>query len=314
MPAHWVTSSQRSFVVTHGEDTIVDIPIQRLSEAWKSGPCAERYRGVPDGQTRGTYVPEHSLARAGRIHGSHVTSSVHTRSIGKPPVLVLTGPGINCDRETVEALRLAGAAPETVHVNRLVADRRLVDFRMLVLPGGFSFGDHLGAGTMLATIIRRHVLPDLIDFVRSGRPVLGICNGMQVLSRLGLLGPISLARNEHGRFECRWVTLEAQAKDCPFLRDLGEVQLPIAHGEGRVVVVERDLPEVTGRATLRYKRNPNGSVADIAGICGPEGAVLGLMPHPERYVHRLQHPWRAGKVPDGLAIFRNAVQIARHEI
>jgi phosphoribosylformylglycinamidine synthase len=225
---------------------------------------------------------------------------------------VLTGPGINCDGETLEACRAAGADTEPVHLNELLSGaRRFDDFGMVVLPGGFSYGDHLGAGTMLATMLRHRFLDELQRFVESGRPVLGICNGFQVLARLGLLGPVSLAANSMGRFECRWVRLRVNPSPCVFLTGLDELELPIAHGQGRVVVPEGRLDDVGPLAPLRYVDNPNGSVADIAGVCSPGGNVLGLMPHPERYLTRYQHPDRQDAPPAGLRIFQNAVQYVR---
>jgi phosphoribosylformylglycinamidine synthase len=155
--------------------------------------------------------------------------------------------------------------------------------------------------------------------------VLGICNGFQVLARLGLLGPVSLVANVSGRFECRWVPLEVasseayaegrpEIKPCLFLDGLEYLELPIAHGEGRVVVPEEALAEILPRAPLRYRQNPNGSVADIAGICNAAGNVLGLMPHPERYVTPSHHPRHLAQAPAGLAIFRNAVRYVREDL
>jgi phosphoribosylformylglycinamidine synthase II/phosphoribosylformylglycinamidine synthase I len=236
--------------------------------------------------------------------------------------MVLTAAGINCDRETIEACRLTGADVEAVHLNRLLAgERSLADFGFLILPGGFSYGDHLGAGAMLAAILRHRLLDDLHAFIASGRPVLGICNGFQVLTRLSLLGEVSLVPNASGRFECCWVPLGVAPSPCLFLRDLEELELPIAHGEGRVIVPEERLDEVLARAPLRYRENPNGSMADIAGVCNGAGTVFGLMPHPERYLTPYHHPRRGleqveagGSAPAGLAIFRNAVRWVQEEL
>jgi phosphoribosylformylglycinamidine synthase len=227
-------------------------------------------------------------------------------------VSVLTAAGINCDRETVEACRLAGAEAEPVHLNQLLAgERKLSDFGMLVLPGGFSYGDHLGAGAMLATVLRHRFLDELQAFIDDGRPVLGICNGFQVLARLGLLGDVTLAANETGRFECRWVRLRVELSGCPFVQGLEVLELPIAHGQGRVMTLDGELERLLERAPLRYCENPNGSVADIAGVSNAAGNVFGLMPHPERYVMPQHHPdWPRGVElpPLGLTIFQNAIR------
>lgn len=235
--------------------------------------------------------------------------------------LVLTAPGVNCDREAVEACRLADAATELVHINRLLRGTvRLHDFGFLVVPGGFSYGDHLGAGSMLAITLRYHLLEDLQSFVDDGRAVLGVCNGFQILARLGFLGRVSLAPNDSGRFVCRWVRLRAHSSPCIFLRGLDEIELPVAHGQGRVVTDEAGLREVMQHAPLRYHENPNGSTADIAGVCNARGNVFGLMPHPERYLTPYHHPQRlavqsrSNGDTAGLRIFKNAVRYVQKEL
>ena len=257
----------------------------------------------------------------------------------KPPVLVLHANGTNRDREAAWACELAGGAPEVVYVNQLLdGSRQLRDFRMLVLPGGFSYGDDLGAGRLWSVLLAHRLRDQLDDFVAAGRPVLGICNGFQALVKSGLLPgldseepngqSVTLTRNDSGRFECRWVTLRPEPESpCVFTRDLPEkIYCPVAHGEGKLVPGD-DAPLSTlelqnlvalryaapdGGADPGYPHNPNGSAGDIAGICNPAGNVLGMMPHPEDHVVPVQHPRRhrgeAGQL--GLALFQRGVRHA----
>ena len=253
-----------------------------------------------------------------------------------PTALVIRAPGTNCDREAAFAFAQAGAAVQSVHIRELRASPdRLRQAQILVVPGGFSYGDDVAAGKILATQLE-HFLADAVREFRSAEKlVLGICNGFQVLLKAGLLVPpdedgllATLAGNSHGKFEDRWVTLAVAANTSPFLRDVTTLTLPVAHGEGNFVCrkdwIRQGLAQA-GQIALRYAdpagtpggpaagfpHNPNGSQDDIAGICDATGRVLGLMPHPERYVLPTQHPrWtRDGLAadPDGRAIFRNAV-------
>lgn len=236
----------------------------------------------------------------------------------RPPVLIVHTRGTNRDLDAAEACELAGGAAEVVHLDTLTdGTRSLLDYRMLVVPGGFSFGDDLGAGRVLALALRTTLRDDVARFVELGRPVLGICNGFQALIHAGLLHgpdesgpfakvrPATLTRNANGRFECRWVELVPEAHSpCIFTRDLdGPIRCPVAHGEGRVVA--RDAASLAGLEDVgqvplryvhdRYPDNPNGSVHAIAGLCNPAGNVLGLMPHPENHVH-------PGQAPDGCPV------------
>jgi len=262
-----------------------------------------------------------------------------------PPVLILHAPGTNRDTEAAVAVELAGGDPRivTMHEFRTGA-ASISDFGALLLPGGFSYGDALGAGVRLALELRTWLYEELAEAVRLGKPVLGICNGFQTLLKAGLLGGsdgsgeqrrVTLTDNAGGRFECRWVTLRVE----PGCRSgwLGSlagtrIRCPVAHGEGRVAVTEPE-PEVvgnlqgTGRIAFRYMSgnghgsrdrvaggrypaNPNGSVADIAGLCDATGAVVGLMPHPEDHVVDWQRP---GGPPGerGLPLFEAFVEAAR---
>ncbi len=246
------------------------------------------------------------------------------RSAGGPEALVLRAPGTNCDRETALALELAGARPERVHVEALLAGEIELDrFGVLVLPGGFSFGDHLGAGALWAHRLGA-AQEALARFVEDGRPVLGICNGFQALLKLGVLPGGALGTNVSGHYECRWVWLERPANaGTPLLAGIDRIALPVAHGEGRYVAESAaalDTLRARGNValvyvdddgpTLAYPANPNGSDGAVAALTNDAGNVLGLMPHPERAVLPGMAP--AGREDGvGLAIFRNAVAMAK---
>ncbi len=274
----------------------------------------------------------------------------------QPRALVLRAPGINCDRETVHACRLAGFETDLLHINHLIkAPERLLDYHLLVIPGGFSYGDDLGAGTLLAKNLTIHLGKQLEQFIEDERLVLGICNGFQVLVRAGLLpGHINgrtyratLTDNASARFECRWITLSTLPGRCVFTSNIDHpIELPVAHGEGQFVfqgdithllayhlvpllytapcddpvykrlVNEGYINYTLSGETLPYPYNPNGSLENVAGVCNAYGNVLGLMPHPERYVSALQHPQRKGLpdgTGDGLLLFKNAYEyVSQH--
>ena len=219
--------------------------------------------------------------------------------------LVLRAAGTNCDQETAAALRLAGAEADVVHVNAVLGGRvRLHPYQMLVIPGGFSYGDDISAGKVLGNQLRVKLTEQLEAFVKSKKLVIGVCNGFQVLVKTGLLPGFddmddeqlaTLAINESGKFQCEWVGLETQASRASWLDELPKnFELPIAHGEGRFVTRdEKTLSKLiqNKQVVFRYKpRNPNGSSFDIAGITNRRGNVVGLMPHPERFVKPYQHP------------------------
>jgi phosphoribosylformylglycinamidine synthase subunit PurQ / glutaminase len=265
----------------------------------------------------------------------------------KPRVMILLASGTNRDRDAAVACELAGGDPELVHVNQLASgERRLGDYQMLLLPGGFSYGDDLGAGRILATellyslggraIATELTGPmgdDLHRFAESGKPIIGICNGFQALVKSGYLpGPpphqaATLTTNASNRFECRWVHLEADpASPCIFTQGLDElIYCPVAHGEGRfvprddaalVALQQRHQVALTyvdaQGGAAEYPLNPNGSTAGIAGVCNERGNVFGLMPHPEDHVLPRQHPlWARGERGNsGLPLFVNGVRYA----
>lgn len=256
--------------------------------------------------------------------------------MSRPRVIVLRAPGTNCDEETAAAWQLAGADAESIHVGRLIESPELLDqFQILTIPGGFSYGDDLGAGRILASRFGAVLSDATRRFHDRGGMILGICNGFQVLVRAGLLpgggtSPATLAHNDSGHFESRWVRLKARPGKSPFLTQGDPIELPVAHGEGKFLMArDQDLAALEaagqvllqyadeqGEPTQAYPANPNGSARAIAGVCDPTGRIFGLMPHPERYIDPLQHPrWTRNKdLPregDGMRIFTNAVAACR---
>lgn len=250
-----------------------------------------------------------------------------------PPVLILHGVGTNRDREAAWACERAGGAPEIVTVSALAdGSRTLADYRMLVLPGGFSYGDDLGAGRVLGLLLKTRLGDQIRAHLEARRPVLGICNGFQALVKSGLLpglpdAQVTLTRNASDRFECRWVTLEPDpSSPCVFTRTLTEpILCPAAHGEGRLACADaatQQRLEDAGLAALRYvptperadgyPGNPNGSAGHIAGLCDTTGTILGLMPHPEDHLIPEHHPryHRGDTGWTGLPLFEGGVRYA----
>jgi phosphoribosylformylglycinamidine synthase I len=248
-----------------------------------------------------------------------------------PRALILRAPGINRDEDAAAAIELAGGRPERVHINRVVEGAtKLADYALLIIPGGFSYGDHLGAGKLLAVDLAHRLSEALAAFVADGRPVIGICNGFQVLVKAGILPGVTtehrrptiddppgsvvdgrssvvatLTDNASGQFECRWVQLAADpGSRCIFTQGFDRpIEVPVAHGEGRFVARDQAALQALragGQVALRYVAasggiaaypdNPNGSDDAIAGVCNPAGNVLGLMPHPEDAILPHQHP------------------------
>ena len=252
-------------------------------------------------------------------------------------VCILRTAGTNCDLETDFAFQQAGAATESVHINQMLRGRStLSDFQILVIPGGFTYGDDIAAGKILANELRYGLGDKLREFIERGGAMLGICNGFQVLVKARLLpGPfapeapqkVTLTFNDSAKFEDRWVHLSVSPNKSIFTDGVSRLYLPVAHGEGKFIAPDAALQEIIGgkQVVFRYVNdsgeeagypwNPNGSMHSIAGICDDTGRVLGLMPHPERHALGVQHPqWtRLGLKPegDGMGVFRSVVSYYR---
>ncbi|MHC4638656.1 MAG: phosphoribosylformylglycinamidine synthase I [Planctomycetota bacterium] len=249
--------------------------------------------------------------------------------------VVLRAAGINCDMETQYALESAQARADRIHINRLIENKSLLDeYQILVFPGGFSYGDDVAAGKILANQVIHHLTEEVRKFIDKGKLVLGICNGFQVLVKAGILPgdgssepetDVTITYNDCGKFEDRWVYLSPQTDKCVFIEPGRQIYLPIAHGEGKVVTKdEAVLEKLKSQNHIAFKYvdengdegdfpiNPNGSIESIAGLTDTTGRVLGLMPHPERFVRPTQHPRftrNKGSVDaDGMSIFNNAVK------
>jgi phosphoribosylformylglycinamidine synthase subunit PurQ / glutaminase len=269
-----------------------------------------------------------------------------------PRVCVLRAPGTNCDPETAHAFELAGAEAERVHLFRLLEDpARLKAFQILCVPGGFSYGDDLGAGVIFSRQLRGQLNDAMREFLLGDKLVLGICNGFQTILKAGLImrrgiedahakpweDQVTLTWNSNGRYTDRWVRLKVTSLKSAFLTGIDELEVPMAHAEGRIALKSPELLDSlrsSGQLALSYwspqaaelcaasgdptrigllpePENPNGSIANIAGLCDATGRVLGLMPHPERFLFATQHPqWTRRGLRgegDGIRIFRNAV-------
>jgi phosphoribosylformylglycinamidine synthase subunit PurQ / glutaminase len=255
----------------------------------------------------------------------------------RPKALILLATGTNRDHDVAQALELAGAEAEIIPLKQLrITQNSWKNYQMLILAGGFSYADALGAGKLLALDMLHYFKDQAAAFVEGGKPVLGICNGFQALVKSGILPAmtpeaqtpeVTLTFNQEGHFECRWVTLKPVSQTCIWTHGLTQlIDCPIAHGEGNFVVTNRTAAErlmAGGQVALVYANsdgqpaggvypaNPNGSVNDIAGICNPAGNVLGLMPHPENHVFPYQSPqWTRQELHSGLALFQNGVRHA----
>jgi phosphoribosylformylglycinamidine synthase I len=251
--------------------------------------------------------------------------------MAKVRTLILRAPGTNCDEETAFAFEQAGSLVDSAHVNQLVrGEKPLSQYQILVIPGGFTYGDDISAGKILANELRLKLGEDIQRFVERGGLILGICNGFQVLVKAGILPQVenggrqrlTLTGNDSNRFECRWVYLRVNQKSpCLFTRGISALYLPVAHGEGKVMAKAETLGKLnvvvryadeTGNVQAGYPYNPNGSLDNIAGICDASGRIFALMPHPERFIRWNQHPRWTREQPrergDGFSIFLHAVE------
>ncbi|MCJ7606208.1 MAG: phosphoribosylformylglycinamidine synthase I [Dehalococcoidales bacterium] len=254
--------------------------------------------------------------------------------MAKVKTLMLRAPGTNCDYETQVAYEAAGAEVDSALVYELFrGERKLDDYQILVIPGGFTYGDDISAGRIFANEIRHRLGPDIQKFVAAGKLVMGICNGFQVLVKTGILPglkdagnqPVTLTNNDSGKFECRWIHLKVNPDSpCVFTRGMDHMYIPVAHGEGKLVAAPGVLEKLNivvqyvdeeGNTGASYPHNPNGSTNDIAGICDDTGRIFALMPHPDRFIRWTQHPRWTRETPretgDGLQVFINAVEWAK---
>jgi phosphoribosylformylglycinamidine synthase len=328
-----VVGGDRLVVNGRTGDPILNLTVAKLEEAWRGHVSGNQYSVISK-----QYSVESNADRL------PITDNRLPFTENRPKVLILHANGTNRDHDAALACTLAGGEPEIVHINQLMAgERRLADYGMLVIPGGFSYGDDLGAGVLWALDLRQRFGEELQAFVKDGRPVLGICNGFQTLVKAGVLGDfqnrstnsraVTLTFNENGRFECRWVLLQPNPNSPSlFTKGLTEpIYCPVAHGEGRLAVADEAVlaalqaenliplqysvfsnqySESGDQSPISYPDNPNGSILDIAALCNPAGNVMGLMPHPENHIFPWQHPRasRGERGMLGLRLFENGVK------
>lgn len=262
--------------------------------------------------------------------------------MASPKILIVSGNGFNCERETSYVFEFCGGSPDIVHMNDILSgETKIAEYQVIAFLGGFSYGDHLGGGKVAANKLRFRLSEELQEFIRSDTLIIGICNGFQVITQMGILPGFSgnyddhlytLSPNNSMRYEDRWVHLKVNTNSpCVFTRNIRSLFVPVRHGEGKVTandesvikkILDSDqapiyyIDPATDKPTDKYPYNPNGSAAAIAGICDPTGRIFGLMPHCEAYISPYNHPyWTRLKVEDklpgegeGVQIFRNAVQ------
>jgi phosphoribosylformylglycinamidine synthase II/phosphoribosylformylglycinamidine synthase I len=299
-----IVNAENTFIACWGMDRMIETTVEMLETFWRGEIAA-----TPLQQAR--------------------ESKPFTANIKKDKrVAILHANGTNRDHDATKAIELAGGVSDIIHMNEL-SHKRLQDYHMLVVPGGFSFGDDLGAGVLWALDLRERFGDVLRDFVESQRPVMGICNGFQVLAKAGIFEDnlltsertVTLYQNELGHFECRWVRLESNSNSpCIFTKGIDFIDCPVAHGEGRVLVKDDETLtrlEQNNLIALRYAggsypHNPNGSVANISGLTNKLGNVLGLMPHPENHIFPWQFPrhHRDENGFSGLTLFENGLKEA----
>lgn len=255
----------------------------------------------------------------------------------KIKIIVLSGYGLNCEEETKFAFEWAGGMADIVHINDLIAKPSMMkNYDIMAFPGGFSYGDDTGSGKAYANKFKNHLSKELVDFLNRDTLIIGICNGFQIITNLGIL-PGALTFNKNGKYIDRWVDLEVKGKS-PWLAGIKTISVPIAHGEGHYVISKKEYEEMEKNKQIAFtyekgeickfqnlEKNPNGSDYDIAGVLAYNGRVLGLMPHPERAMFSHQSPlWYKdkGNLPrlstrrgegEGLQIFRNAVNYFKNK-
>lgn len=255
----------------------------------------------------------------------------------KPKICILRTDGTNCDEELYYAFEKFAAAPQFVQINELrQKTKKLKDFQILALPGGFAYGDDVASGKILAVELISYLKDQLAEFIAKKGLILGVCNGFQALVRTGLLPfrqlgqmAVTLAQNDSGHFECRWVNLKIQKSRSLFIKPKDEIlNFAVNHGEGKFYAPSQTIQKIEnddlvvfryvdqmGKPTQNYPQNPNGSKNAIAGVTDPTGRILGLMPHPEKFVDVTQHPnWRREKIkkPHGAFIFEEMIRFAKN--
>ncbi len=259
----------------------------------------------------------------------------------KPKILIITGYGVNCEAESSRAWELAGAEPVKVHLNDLLDNpAQMRGFKGLMFIGGFSYGDHMTSGHVFALRVKHHLREELQKFIDDGKIILGVCNGFQTMTKIGLLPglngeyfdpKVSLMQNDCGTFQNFWVNLEFEANSpCIFTKGIAGMPMPVRHGEGKIFTTDKTVIEqieklgcaaaryadADGNPTMDFPANPNGSLNAIAGLCDPTGRIFGLMPHPEAYLFPENHPnWDMQKLNGtlpaqglGLKLFENGVK------